>query len=119
MVKLTVLYGHPDDPEAFEEYHARTHMPMVPKIPNLLRHEAARFVATPDGGEDGGGPTYYRIFQAYFEDMESMQAGMSTPEGQAFPAALPTFATGRATIFISEIDGERRTIARPLRSAAC
>jgi hypothetical protein len=23
MVKLTVLYGHPDDPDAFEEYYAK------------------------------------------------------------------------------------------------
>jgi uncharacterized protein (TIGR02118 family) len=29
MVKLTVLYGHPDDPDAFEEYYANTHMPLV------------------------------------------------------------------------------------------
>ena len=104
MVKLTVLYGHPDDPDAFEEYYASTHMPMVPKIPNLIRHEAARVVATPDGSEDGGLPPYYRIFEAYFEDMESLQAGMSTPEGQAPPDDLPNFATGGATIFISEMD---------------
>jgi uncharacterized protein (TIGR02118 family) len=49
MVKLTVLYEHPDDPDAFEDYYANTHMPMVQKIPNLLRYEAARAVATPDG----------------------------------------------------------------------
>jgi uncharacterized protein (TIGR02118 family) len=101
MVKLTVLYGHPDDPEAFEEYYAGTHMPMVPKIPNLIRYEVARVVGTPNGGE----PPYYRIFEGYFENMESLQAGMSTPEGQAPPADLPNFATGGATIFISEIDG--------------
>jgi uncharacterized protein (TIGR02118 family) len=100
MVKLTVLYGHPDDPAAFEEYYANTHMPMVPKIPNLLRYEAAKIVATPDGSE----PAYYRIFEGYFEDMEQLQSGMSTPEGQAPPADLPNFATGGATIFISEID---------------
>ena len=37
--------------------------------------------------------------------MESLQAGMATPEGQAPPADLANFATGGATIFISEIDG--------------
>lgn len=104
MVKPTVLYGHPDDPDAFEEYYANTHMPMVPKIPNLIRYEAARIVATPDGSEEGGRPLYHRIFEAYCEDMEQLQSGMSTPEGQAPPADLPNFATGRATIFISEID---------------
>lgn len=45
MVKLTVLYGHPDDPAAFEEYYASIHMPLVDKMPNLIRYEAARVVA--------------------------------------------------------------------------
>src|SRR5687768_5280944 len=78
MVKLTVLYGHPDDPGAFEEYYADTHMPLVDKMPNLQRYEAARIVATPDGSE----PPHYRIFEGYFEDMEQLQSSMATPEGQ-------------------------------------
>jgi hypothetical protein len=28
MIKLTVLYGPPADPEAFEEYYADVHMPL-------------------------------------------------------------------------------------------
>jgi hypothetical protein len=35
MVKLTVLYGSPDDPDAFEEYYANTHMPLVEKCPSF------------------------------------------------------------------------------------
>jgi uncharacterized protein (TIGR02118 family) len=94
MVKLTVLYGHPDDPDAFEEYYADTHMPLVDDMPNLQRYEAARIVATPDGS----------IFEGYFEDMEQVQSSMATPEGQAPPNDVPNFATGGVTIFISEID---------------
>jgi uncharacterized protein (TIGR02118 family) len=29
MVKLTVLYGPPDDPAAFEDHYAGTHVPLV------------------------------------------------------------------------------------------
>jgi uncharacterized protein (TIGR02118 family) len=100
MVKLTALYGHPDDPDAFEEYYADTHMPLVDKIPNLQRYEAARIVATLDGSE----PPYYRIFEGYFEDIEQLQGSLSMPEGQAAPNDIPNFATGGATIFISEVD---------------
>lgn len=100
MVKLTVLYGHPDDPDAFEEYYADTHMPLVDKIPNLQRYEAARIVATPDGSE----PPHYRIFEGYFEDIEQLQSGMAAPEGQAAVNDIPNFATGGATLFICEID---------------
>jgi uncharacterized protein (TIGR02118 family) len=104
MVKLTVLYGHPDDPDAFERYYADTHMPMVRKMPNLLRYETARAVAAPDGSEEGSEPPYYRTFEGYFEDMGQLQDGMSSPEGQAASADIPNFATGGATIFVSEID---------------
>jgi uncharacterized protein (TIGR02118 family) len=95
-----VSEGTRKTPEAFEEYYANTHMPMVPKIPNLLRFEAARVVA----GEGGSEPSYHRIFEAYFEDMERLQSGMSSPEGQAPPADLPNFATCGATIFVFEVD---------------
>ncbi len=100
MVKLSVLYAHPDDPDAFEQYYANTHMPLVDEIPNLQRYEAARIVATPDGSE----PPYYRIFEGYFEDIEQLQSGMGTSEGQAAANDIPNFATGGATLLICEID---------------
>jgi uncharacterized protein (TIGR02118 family) len=100
MVKLTVLYGLLDDPDVFEEYYANTHMPLADEIPNLQRYEAARIVATPDGSE----PPHYRIFEGYFEDIEQLQSGMSSPEGQAAANDIPNVATGGTTIFICEID---------------
>jgi hypothetical protein len=36
--------------------------------------------------------------------MEQLQSGMSSSEGQAASADIPNFATGGATIFISEIE---------------
>ncbi len=51
MVKITALFGDPEDPNAFEEYYASTHVPLVHKIPDLQRFEAARAIATPDGSE--------------------------------------------------------------------
>ena len=41
MVKLTVLYGHPTDPGAFETYYVNTHVPLALKIPALAHFEAA------------------------------------------------------------------------------
>jgi uncharacterized protein (TIGR02118 family) len=103
MVKLTVLYGHPDDPAAFEEYYANTHLPLVEKMPNLQRYEAARVVAMPDGSEPPHYP-YYRTFEGYFEDMEQLQSSLATPKGQAAANDIPNYATGGATLFFCEID---------------
>jgi len=82
--KLTVLYGHPDDPEAFENYYANTHMPLVDKIP-LQSYEVAKIVATPDGSD----LPYYRIFEGYSEDMEQLQNSLATQEGQAAVGDIP------------------------------
>ena len=46
MVKLTVLYGHPEDPASLEAYYAGTHMPLAELIPNVARVETAKAVAS-------------------------------------------------------------------------
>ena len=40
MVKTVVLYGPPDDPDAFERYYADTHTALATAIPGLQRFEA-------------------------------------------------------------------------------
>jgi uncharacterized protein (TIGR02118 family) len=99
MVKATALYGHPEDPDAFDEYYASIHVPLVEKIPNLQRFEAAKIVATPDGSE----LPYYLMADLYFEDLAQLQDGFATDEGQATVADLQNFATGGVTLFFSEI----------------
>ena len=92
MVKVIVMYGPPTDPEAFEEHYANTHIPLAAKLPNVSRFEASRVVATADGSE----LPYYRFAELWFEDQATMQATLSSPEGQATTADIPRFATGGA-----------------------
>ena len=47
MVKAVVLYGPPEDPDAFERYYAETHTALAKAIPGLQRFEAAQGIATP------------------------------------------------------------------------
>jgi uncharacterized protein (TIGR02118 family) len=100
MVKLTVLYGAPADPEAFDAYYAEHHVPLVHKVPGLRRFEAAHVVGTRDGSE----PPYYLIAELWFDSAEAMQESMATPAGQAPGADVPNFATGGATVLIAAID---------------
>ena len=99
MVKLTVLYGLPADSEAFEDYYANTHVPLAAKIPNVQRFESGR-VAAPDGGN----PPYQRIAELWFESASVMQDSLSSPEGKAATDDIPNFATGGATVFVSEVE---------------
>jgi uncharacterized protein (TIGR02118 family) len=98
MAKLTVLYGHPTDPAACEEYYADNHLPLVEKIPKLRQFEAGKVIATLDGSE----PPYYWIAELWFESVEQLQSSLGSSEGQAVAEDIRNFATGGATLFISE-----------------
>ena len=100
MVKLTVLFGAPTDPEAFEAYYAEHHLPLVERIPHLRRFEAARVVGTPEGGD----PPYYRVAELWFDNAEEMQESLATPAGRAPGEDVPNFATGGAQVLIAAID---------------
>jgi uncharacterized protein (TIGR02118 family) len=100
MVKAIVLYGPPQDPDAFERYYADTHAGLAKAIPGLRHFESARGVATPDGSD----VPYQRIAELTFDDMDALQAGMGSQKGRAAVDDIPKFATGGATMFIAEID---------------
>jgi uncharacterized protein (TIGR02118 family) len=100
MVKAVVLYGMPEDPDAFERYYADTHTALALAIPGMVRFEAARGFATPDGSA----VPYQRIAELTFEDLDALEAGFGSEEGQAALNDVPKFATGGVTVFIAEID---------------
>ena len=100
MIKVTVLYGHPADPDAFEKHYFETHMPLVAKMPHVVKVETSRCLP----GMDGGRPPYYRIAELYFETPESLQASVSSPEGQATTGDIPNYASGGVTFLMSMVD---------------
>jgi len=95
-VKLVVLYTHPADPDAFDNYYFATHMPLALKIPGLERSETGRIVAAIDGGEQ----TYYRVAELYFADQAALDAAFASPEGQATAADYQQIAPPGSRMFI-------------------
>jgi uncharacterized protein (TIGR02118 family) len=98
MVKLIVAYGHPTDPDAFDQYYSSTHVPLAEKIPDMRRFEAGKVLGTPDGSK----PPYYYIAELSFDDPESLQSALGSPEGQAAAGDVANFATGGATMMIAD-----------------
>ena len=78
---LTVCYGHPADPAAFDSYYASTHRPLAEKIPGL-----ASFTARHCDSLDGSQPPYYLLAELSFASQEAMNAALASPEGQAAAA---------------------------------
>lgn len=100
MIKLTVIYGHPTDPEAFEKYYAATHLPLVEKMKGVEKAELTKFMDEANGEK----AAYYRMAELWFADMAALQTTMGSPEGQATAGDLANFATGGVTLLTGSVE---------------
>jgi uncharacterized protein (TIGR02118 family) len=98
-VKVSVLYGTPKDPDAFEKYYAETHIPLVRKVKGIRRAEYSKGLPQPDGKP----PTYYRIAEMWFSSVKQMQTVTATDDWKKVIDDVPNFATGGAIAEVSEI----------------
>lgn len=87
MVKLVALYKKPQDPKEFDEKYFNQHLPLANQIPGLKRSEVSKITGTP-----GGESEYYMIAELYFDNMDDLKAGMSSPEGKAAAKDIMSFA---------------------------
>ena len=79
---LTVCYGHPADPAAFDAYYTSTHVPLAEKTPGM-----ASFTYRHCESLDGSQPPYHLIAELSFPSREAMNAALASPESQAAGAA--------------------------------
>lgn len=101
MIQLTVLYGHPQDPAAFERRYREAHTALFKKIPGLKGWTSTRLTSLAPQEPS----PYYRIANLYFEDMGTLQTALGSPEGQTTAGDLPHFATGGTTLLVGEVEG--------------
>ena len=73
---LTVCYGHPHDPAAFDAYYTSTHAPLAEKIPGM-----ASFTYRHCASLDGSQPPYYLIAELSFPSQEAMDAAHGLTRG--------------------------------------
>jgi uncharacterized protein (TIGR02118 family) len=98
MVKLIAMYKTPHDQRAFDSHYAEVHTPLVRKIPGLRRLEVAKITGAPIGEAE-----HYLIAEMYFDDQDSMQKSLSSPEGKATARDLVSFAGSIVTMFYGEV----------------
>jgi uncharacterized protein (TIGR02118 family) len=99
MIKVTVLYGHPTDPDGFDRYYIDHHLDLAKKIPNLRRIEVARAMSN----DDGSSPPYHFLGELWFDSLDDMHEGLASPEGEAAVADTANYATGGFTMLVSEV----------------
>jgi uncharacterized protein (TIGR02118 family) len=98
MTRLTVLYGHPKDPAAFDRYYHEVHIPIGKRMTGLKGWTIGKCEpATP-----GELAPYYMIVGLYADTRADLEAILESPEGQATIADVPNFATGGFTFMFDD-----------------
>ena len=98
MTRLTVLYGHPTDPAAFDRYYHEVHVPLARRMTGL----AGWTIGKCESATPGERPPYYLIVGLYAPTRADLDAILASPEGRAAVADVPNFATGGATFLFDD-----------------
>ena len=104
MVKLMIHFHQPADVTAFETQWSERFVPLVEKMPGILRVSVARIYGGP------GEPTdLHLVHEFYFAGRNELRQAMASPEGQAAGQALMAFAADYASLSFAEHYEESRT----------
>ena len=95
MVRMLVLYNHPEDPAAFDKHYNEIHIPLAKQMPGLVRYTVSKNL--------GKNPTHYLIAELDWEDMDAFRAGVSSPIAAEAAADVQKFATGGSSTLIYEV----------------
>ena len=98
-VKITITFGPPADPEAFERHYVETHGPLVRALPGLRAYEYGRALTNFDGSP----PDAFWVVSLTFDDADAMRASFASPAGQKTVEDMPNFITGTMTSVVSEV----------------
>lgn len=98
MVRLTVLYGNPNDRESFLSHYESVHVPLVKTMPHVKRFTWG--VGLP--GLDGGAPPYFLNAELCWDSPEDMAADFGSAEGQKTTADMVNLPTDGVTMMLSE-----------------
>jgi uncharacterized protein (TIGR02118 family) len=94
--KLVLIYPRPQDEAEFERVYKDVHLPMVEaKLKGLNR-----FVATKIMGSPQGVARTYRMAEAHFSDMKTLQACMDSEGCREFIEHAKSISTGGPPIVL-------------------
>jgi len=101
MHKLLALYKIPTDEAAFFAHYNAVHLPLVEKIPGLVKTEVTRIDRTLMG-EEGN----FLLAELYFADPESFKIAMKSEANSAVGADAVALAPGILTVMTGHTLGD-------------
>src|SRR6185437_16954028 len=98
-VKITITFGAPTDPAAFEQHYLSVHAPLVRDLPGLRGYEYGRALTNFDGSE----PHAFWVVSLTFDSEEAMHASFASGPGQLTTADMGNFITGTMKSVVSAV----------------
>ncbi|MFN0156828.1 MAG: EthD family reductase [Bacteroidota bacterium] len=98
MIKLIALYRKPADVESFNKHYDEIHTPLVKKYPNLRKLEITRITGAPIGESK-----FHVMAEMYWDDKDTMDRSLGSPEGRAVAKDLMSFAADLVVVFFGEV----------------
>ena len=96
MHRITIQYGTPTDPDAFEQHYTEVHIPLASKLPGLRRFSRSH----PRGL---GGDAPYFVAELWFDDSDALKAALKSPEMSETAADAQTFDVESMMMFTGEV----------------
>lgn len=96
--KLVALYPHPTNVEQFERDYADHIKLMHEKLQlpyDVCHYQVTHFIETPLGK-----PMYYQMFTFFFNTVEEMQQGLSSPAMLALAEDAARISSGGPPVFL-------------------
>ncbi len=97
MHKLVILIRRSPQSEVLERQWSDGFVPLAERLPGLRRVVVTRPVGAP-----ASAPRLQLIHELFFDDLDSLQAAMISPDGQAAGRVLMGFAAAEAELFFAE-----------------
>jgi uncharacterized protein (TIGR02118 family) len=96
MHRITIQYGAPADPEAFEKHYTEVHIPLASRLPNLRRFSRSH----PRGL---GAEAPYFVAELWFDDADALKAALKSSAMAETAADAQTFDVASMTTFTGEV----------------
>ena len=98
MIILNALYKKPENTETFLKYYKNVHIPLVLKVPGLIKAEAEMVTTTFAGEKDD----FYMLARMYYENQDTFKAAMQSSENAATGKDLRNFAQAGVSLFVTK-----------------
>jgi len=99
VIKISVCYQTPTDPDAFDKHYLGVHIPMCDKLPGIKRIEVTKYKGT----LDGKAAPYYLQTDLVFDSQDAAMAAFGSDVGKDVVADVANLQGTATTTAVGDI----------------